>query len=163
MAKHINKLPPYEYLHACFDYDPTIGILKWKKRPQSHFKTVKGMEQFNKKHVGKVAGTQKKTDIRVIRLDGVNTQNRRIIWKMTYGDDPVGVVYNINGITGDDRLDNLGVKGMVFGNKRVVVKGLPEGLEYDRERIMWGSRYIGWFNRKIDALGALGSVYENNC
>jgi len=155
MAKYINKLPPYEYLHACFDYDPSIGILYWKKRPQAHFKTVKGMEQFNKHHAGKVAGVQKKTDIRIIRLDGTNTQNRRIIWKMVYGDDPVGVVYNINGITGDDRQDNLAVKGMVFGNKRVVVAGLPEGLEYDRERIMWGSKYIGWYRTKSMALEVL--------
>jgi hypothetical protein len=158
MAKYINKLPPYEYLHECFVYDATDGSLKWKKRPQSHFKTVKGMEQFNNNYVGKVAGVQKKTDIRVIRLDGLNTQVRRIIWKMTYGEDPEGVVYNINGITGDDRIDNLAVKGMVFGNKRVIVAGLPDGLEYDRERIMWGSRYIGWFNRKSQALEALGAI-----
>jgi hypothetical protein len=160
MAKYIKKLPPYEYLHACFDYDPTIGILYWKKRPQSHFKTVKGMEQFNNNYAGKVAGVQKKTDIRVVRLDGFNTQCRRIIWKMVYGEDPVGVVYNINGITGDDRIDNLGVKGMSFGDKisEVFKPGLPEGLEYDRERIMWGSKYIGWFRLKKQALEALSCV-----
>jgi len=159
MAKYINKLPSYEYLHECFVYDQYTGSLKWKKRQQSHFKTVKGMRQFNQKHSGEVAGTQKNTNIRVIRLDGTNVQVRRVIWKMVYGDDPVGVVYNINGITGDDRIDNLGVKGMVFGDKRVVIAGLPEGLEYDRERIMWGSKYIGWHRTKAMALNELAAYY----
>ena len=102
-----------------------------------------------------VAGVQKKTDIRVIRLNGANTQARRIIWKMVYGDDPVGVVYNINNVTGDDRIDNLAVKGIVFREKRKVVKGLPKELEYDRETITWGSRYIGWYRTKAMALEVL--------
>jgi hypothetical protein len=160
MAKDnkINKLPDYDYLHACFSYDPIEGLLRWKKRPQEHFKSENGFIQFNAKWVGLVAGVQKKTDIRVIRLNGTNTQARRIIWKMVYGDDPVGVVYNINGVTGDDRIDNIAVKGMVFGEKRKVVAGLTEGLEYDRETITWGSRYLGWYRLKRDALEALGCM-----
>lgn len=148
MAKNINKLPSLDYLNACFEYEPSVGTLKWKKRQQSHFNNARGMIQFNDNWPGKVAG------IKVVRIGGVQTQVRRIIWKMVYGEDPNGSVYNINGITGDDRIDNLAVKSMVFGDKVAVKAGLPEGLEYDRERIMWGSRYIGWFNRKIDALGA---------
>ncbi|MFA6060721.1 MAG: hypothetical protein WC756_21170 [Taibaiella sp.] len=160
MAKDnkILKLPSYDYLHACFSYDPNEGLLRWKKRPQEHFKSENGFLQFNAKWPGLVAGVQKKTDIRVIRLNGHNVQARRIIWKMVYGDDPVGVVYNINGITGDDRIDNLAVKGSVFGDKREVVKVLPVGLEYDRETITWGSRYIGWYRTKAMALEVLGCV-----
>jgi hypothetical protein len=157
MAKDnkINKLPSYDYLHDCFSYDHNEGLLRWKKRPQEHFKSENGLLQFNSKWPGLVAGVQKKTDIRVIRLNGANTQARRIIWKMVYGDDPVGVVYNINGITGDDRIDNLAVKVSVFCDKINFINALPKGIEYDRDTITWGSRYIGWYRTKSMALEAL--------
>lgn len=156
MAK-ILPLPSFSYLNECFSYDRKTGLLTWKKRPRSHFNTDRGHQQFNDFYCGNVAGVQKNTGVKVIRLNGKNTQVRRIIWKIVYGDDPQGVVYALNGI-GDDRLDNLCVKGIGFGNKKLVAKGLPEGLEYDRERIMWGSRYIGWYRTKTQAIACLDAL-----
>lgn len=154
----ILPLPSFSYLNECFSYDKETGLLTWKNRPRTHFNTDRGHQQFNDFYCGNVAGVQKNTGVKVIRLNGQNTQVRRIIWKIVYGDDPQGVVYALNGVVGDDRLDNLCVKGMDFGNKKSVAKGLPEGLEYDRERIMWGSKYIGWYRTKTQAIEWLYSL-----
>ena len=162
MAKPSIKLPSLEYLNECFIYDGVQGVLIWKERPQSHFKTVKGMNQFNNSYVGTIAGSKKKDcrnrEFKIILIGGKNSQQRRIIWKMIYGNDPSGVVYNINGVGGDDRKENLAVKGTAITNtkpKIIIPNALPEGIQYDRERIMWGSDIIGWFRLKKDALLAL--------
>jgi hypothetical protein len=162
MAKPSIDLPTVKYLNECFTYDENKGVLIWKSRPQNHFKTLKGREQFNSNYAGTIAGSKKK-DIKgmtfnTITLKGKNCQQRRIIWKMIYGKDPDGVVYNINGIGADDRKENLAVKTMAISNtkpKIIIPNALPEGIQYDRERIMWGSDTLGWFNRKIDAIKEL--------
>lgn len=166
MAKPTIELPSVKYLNECFIYDENKGVLIWKSRPQSHFKTLKGREQFNSSWAGTIAGSRKKDckdrDFYVISLKNKNCQQRRIIWKMIYGKDPDGVVYNINGVGGDDRKINLAIKKMAIINHNSTPKpepiGLPYGLEYDKERIMWGSDYLGWFRLKRDALKALEAI-----
>lgn len=43
-----------EYLNECFSL--VDGVLFWKERPRSHFKTERGFNTFNAQKVGKVAG-----------------------------------------------------------------------------------------------------------
>jgi hypothetical protein len=47
---------PISYLRECFDADANFGIVRWRKRPRSHFRTFKGWAMWNARYVGKEAG-----------------------------------------------------------------------------------------------------------
>lgn len=58
ILKKVKELPSAEYLHECFLYDETTGILTWKVRPRSHFLTKQSHSCFNTKYAGTEAGTK---------------------------------------------------------------------------------------------------------
>lgn len=83
--------PSSKYLNEAFAYDPEIGILMWKNRPRSHFKSDHTCNQVNSRCAGKVAGcVVNKNRVAVdasVRLDGVIYSSARIIWKLVTGKD----------------------------------------------------------------------------
>lgn len=52
------QLPPLSYLQECFDYDPASGFLRWKRRPLTHFSTLRACSITNSKFAGKIAGNE---------------------------------------------------------------------------------------------------------
>lgn len=92
-----------EEAHRLFEYKD--GVLYWKERPRSDFKTEGRHEHWNKrysyKQVGSCAGIYVNVSINKIRH-----QVHRIIFLMQHGYLPK-VVDHINGNTQDNRIENL--------------------------------------------------------
>jgi hypothetical protein len=45
-----------EYLKEALEYTPGSGVIRWKQRPKSHFKTVNSWRATNANFAGKTAG-----------------------------------------------------------------------------------------------------------
>lgn len=52
------EIPSKSFLDECFDYNPLTGLLMWKERPLSHFKSKSSKSAFNKIRAGTVAGNK---------------------------------------------------------------------------------------------------------
>ena len=93
-------MPSLEYLNICFILDPeSPSGLRWKERPQSHFKSETGWKCHKTKCANKIAGTlAKQTNRWIVGLDGVNIHVHRIIYMMHY---------NLNDLPKDLMLDHI--------------------------------------------------------
>lgn len=100
-------LPSQKYLAECLDYDKGSGTLTWKVRPVWHFKHEWGCALFNRVWAGKKIETTGTRGYKVIGFNGVRYNAHRVIWKLVYGEGPIGAIDHINGDTGDNRLANL--------------------------------------------------------
>lgn len=96
--------------HEYFTYDKKRGVLIWKKRPVSHFKTRQAFVSWNIRCCGKDAGHFIK--LRRCKMVSLNYRNyvaRTIIWEMHHG--PILAkkqrIVAKNGDTMDDRIQNL--------------------------------------------------------
>lgn len=79
----MRKLPDYNRLHDLFVYDPESGF------------------------VYKKVGHNNPDGYVYLYVDGHQYSAHRIIWKMEKGKDPEGIVDHKNGITSDNRIENL--------------------------------------------------------
>jgi hypothetical protein len=77
------------------DYNPATGIFTWKKGLSPRVKA------------GDVAGTQSIRGYKVIMIDKVAYKSHRLAWLVTYGVWPQAHIDHINGVCGDDRIENL--------------------------------------------------------
>lgn len=86
-----------ERLHQLFAYEPDTGLLRWR------------IAQSSRAKVGGIAGRiHKRTEYIRICVDGVEGWAHRVIWAMTQGGIPAGMVIDhINGDRADNRLVNL--------------------------------------------------------
>ena len=52
---------PVCFLYECFSFDSKVGVLTWKRRPESHFQGSEvTMKRWNGKNADKAAGTSRK-------------------------------------------------------------------------------------------------------
>lgn len=108
----MKALPSQEFLQECFDYNPDTGDLRWKVRPEHHFRSQGSWKSFNRAHAGRLALTSmgKFTNPRGtityqnIRYFGV--AKARVIWKLVMGEDADRVVY-LDGNNLNSRWNNL--------------------------------------------------------
>ncbi|WP_109368310.1 HNH endonuclease [Ochrobactrum soli] len=77
-----------ERLHDLLICDAEHGILYWKYRPQSAFKSWRSYRTFTARFAGKPAGSQTKRGYLEVYLDGKNYKVHRVIWAMTHGHWP---------------------------------------------------------------------------
>lgn len=84
-----------EYLRECFEYDEHSGVLTWKARPRSHFRTQRGWNTFNAQFAGKRAGCESRTTDGLcylkVRLNKRLYLVHRLIWTMVVGHIPAGM------------------------------------------------------------------------
>jgi hypothetical protein len=111
MARH--TLPQHFYLVECFDYDPDTGVLRWKIRPERHFKWNRRVfRHVNNAWAGQEAGVifTWSTGLgayRRVMLNGRYWQNHRIIWKLMTCFDPKEDIDHIDGDGLNNRWNNL--------------------------------------------------------
>lgn len=84
-------LPPYTYLHECFDYNEITGVLTWKVRPSHHFRSERARKITNTLFSGKQAGNivvcSGKKYLQVT-IDRKLYLVHRICYKMYYNKEP---------------------------------------------------------------------------
>lgn len=90
-----------DVLRDLMSYDKETGVMTWKK---GHI-------------AGNEAGCKRKDGYCVIRIFDVLYYRHRLAWLHAYGINPTYTIDHINGVAGDDRLDNLRDVPMATNNE----------------------------------------------
>ena len=100
-------MPSVETLNQLFHADFVNGMLYWKRRDVSAFKTEKAANTWNTRFAGKEALKGKdKTGRKRGTIFCVHASAHRVLWKMAYGTEPE-LIDHINGDPSDNRIENL--------------------------------------------------------
>lgn len=94
-------LPCLNYLKECFEWD-IEGVLIWKERPISHFKSKQGHTYFNNHYAGKRAGSLSSCGYIKVNLNKTNFLIHRILWKLYHKKEPPFIIDHVN----EDKTDN---------------------------------------------------------
>jgi hypothetical protein len=101
----IKILPPVEYLHECFSYDPGTGELKWKTRPREHFPSEPIWKMWNKQNAGKIITNTTRSGY--LRAGRPCWRAHRIIYKLMTGEEPAAIIDHKDGNKLNNRWSNL--------------------------------------------------------
>ena len=154
------------YLNECFEYDELSGIVYWKSRQRSHFKTERGFKTFNSQKYGKEAGTLNNCGYLQIRLNKKLILVHRLIIMLKgcelSSEDHVD---HINHNRTDNRLINLRVVSQKENNKNLNMRksnttGIT-GVSFSVSELLWYPR-IQVDYRNI-YLGATKDFFEACC
>lgn len=160
----MNKLPPKEYLQACFDYGD--GVLVWKRRPVEHFRNARTCSMWNAKNAGKAAGRvmQGRKVYVQIGLDGVRYLAHRLIAVM-FGIATDGEIDHVDGNGLNNRLENLRPATHtenMRNNRGWAKKGGIAGVRFAKGRKKWQAYircagrhlHLGFFDTEQEAINA---------
>lgn len=150
------KLPPATTLRRLLEYDPNTGVLKWRARSVSMFRSTRACNAWNARFAGTVAGTVDKNGYRHMAVLNTVYAAHRIAWKMHYGKEPPAVVDHENLDPDDCRIANLRSatafsnahnKGM-YSNNSSGVKGVTPHKSGWQARVGVNGRsvYLGVFS-----------------
>lgn len=98
------------YIKESLDYDSETGLLRWKERPQSHFKTLAAQRSTNSKYSGKLAGYADCIDginYQVIKIRQRAYLAHRLAWFLYYNEWPSGALDHIDGDGLNNKIENL--------------------------------------------------------
>lgn len=102
----IKPLPSKARLRRLFDYED--GVLIWRERPRTDFKTQGAHATFNTRWVNKLAGTLNPSGYVQIRVHGVKFLAHRIVWVWHHGRIPKNLTLDhIDGNSWNNRIENL--------------------------------------------------------
>lgn len=152
------KTPKYRsidpaQLHDLLDYDPSIGIITWKSRPNQ--------PKWNARYAGReaMAGFDRK-GYRRSQILGAPVAVHRVIWAMVHGEWPKADIDHINGKKADNRIANLRAVTRQDNNrnkaKRKDNTSGVTGVTWDRSRQAWAARIR--HNGRNKALGRFATV-----
>ena len=143
MAHHISP----EYLAETLNYDPLTGLLTWKERPASHFKSGKKSAEhqaaiWNAKFQGKTAFLQVGNHgYNTSTLSGKRLSAHRVSWAIYHGAWPDAEIDHINGIKTDNRIENLRSVTRSENMRNISVKsGSMRGIIYYKPTKKWCAR-----------------------
>jgi hypothetical protein len=106
----MNQFPDVELINSLFVHDQEKGILIWRERPASEFKTAASHSSFMARCFNKRAGSFCSNGYRKISISKHLYSEQKLIWKLTYGEDviyPEFEIDHINGVRSDNRISNL--------------------------------------------------------
>lgn len=126
MPKAIRTLPPAEYLHQCFDYDASTGVLRWRERPREHFKTPDAFKTWNTRFPGRIVGNPTPKGYLHVGLNSSKFYVSRIIYKMHHGIDPEWMDHKDRN-RGNNTLGNLRSASMQQNNRNMVKRAGKTG------------------------------------
>lgn len=121
--------PPIERVRELLDYDPQIGIFRWRN-PQS-----------NRVREGTIAGKVGNRGYWRIGIDGRRCLAHRLAWAWFHGYDPQEDVDHINGVRDDNRIANLRIatRSQNLWNSRRHFDNSSgfKGVSFDKNRRQW--------------------------
>lgn len=83
------------YSEEFLDYNPSTGVLIWKKSPSRNVK------------IGQLAGYRNKDSVLMVKIRGILSQAHRVIWIMSYKEEPPQQIDHKDRDPSNNRLDNL--------------------------------------------------------
>lgn len=145
-----------EQAHSLFEYKD--GMLYWKIRPLSDFKTEGCYVQWNKRYGYQQVGSCARTYVNV-SINKIRYQAHRIIFLMHYGYLPK-IIDHINGKPQDNRIENLraATHSENLRNSKIA-KNNTSGLKnvfWYKQRQKWGVRII--INKKSKSFGLYDDI-----
>jgi len=162
-------------LRECFIYDKSTGLLAWKTRPSSHFKSERNRKAFNSRMSGKTAGS---VDIQTgyikLSISDKTYYAHRIIMELSGFDTKGFQIDHINGNKSDNRLCNLRVvdgEGNAKNQKRATNNSSGHiGVTWSKDRFKWRAAisinkkltHIGYYDSIEDAVSARKSMELEN-
>ena len=110
------------YLRECFTYNTETGLLHFKERPVSHFKSKASHAKSTAKTKGRTVDTihnngRGKKYLK-LKVDGKQLLAHRVAWIIHYGCEPE-YIDHINGDSLDNRIVNLRNTSMTENNRNV--------------------------------------------
>ena len=146
------------------------GYLIWKNRPRDHFKKVYAFNDWNKNHVGKIAGSirhNKKSCTRYVSVQFMKKKfhAHRVVWEIFNGQIPNGfIIDHIDGNGTNNRIENLRLATCQGNNKnssrhRNRSVG-PTGVFFNKKANKWIAQikhnyepiYLGCYDNMFDAV-----------
>jgi hypothetical protein len=101
-----HPLPSVEFIRRAL-LVTNDGTCIWKERPRADFSCTQSWRAWNRQYCGKIAGTTDQRGYGAIQIGGCNLPTHRIVWTLTYGEWPERDIDHLNGITTDNRPENL--------------------------------------------------------
>jgi hypothetical protein len=165
----MKKTPSQDYLRECFDYDSETGSLRWRARPQEHFKNAQYWRAVNKRCAGSEAGHA--LIYRIVSLNGVLYKAHRLIWKWMTGEEPPAVLDHIDSDGLNNRWANLrqatsnenSFNRRIAKNNNTGVKGISRaGTKFKASIKRDGhSVHLGYFSTLEEAREARSTAARN--
>lgn len=155
----------HEKLMECFEYCSISDVLRWRHRPESHFKSKRSWQSWRTRASGKVAGNYRKDGYIRVTIDGVRTYAHRIIYAMHNGLDLDGVPPEMDHVDKDNsnnRPSNLRPATRSQNVMNTVMRrdntSGHKGVGWDKRRGAWTSRIR--LNGKTYSLGSFRTAEE---
>lgn len=155
-----------DYLAECFTYDPTTGVLTWKKRPLSHFKNAPGMRVFNSRFAGMAAGSRNRLGYTIVRVGGKGCGAHRLIWLLQTRAWPPEDIDHVDGDKSNNRFANLRAVSHAKNMKNTTLCARNTsgtvGVSWYKPPKKWRaqiqvsgrSKHLGYFTNKAEAITA---------
>lgn len=150
---------------AILDYDPETGILVWKQRPRSSFKSDRAYSIFMAQRAGKEAGSVHPDGYRRASYRGRKHRTHRLAWMIAHGEIP-DEIDHIDGNRLNNRIANLRDVTRAENTRnlsrlkanRSGTPGVRCRVDYDKW-VAWigvdGRQiYLGWFQSMDEAVAA---------
>lgn len=155
-------LPPAEYLHECFDYDPIEGTLTWRWRPRGHFASDWAYKVWNATHSKGTATHLKRGGRLGVCVDNHHYFAHRIIWKIVTGREPPDYIDHEDMNPANNKWLNLREatqsQNMCNRGAQRDNKSGFKGVSWDKEKCRWIA-YIK-INRRARNLGRFDTPGE---
>jgi len=147
-----------------FGYDEDSGVLFYKERPDSDFRTKTASKSWHTKYLGNPAGCERNDGYLKVNAFGKTFYVHRICWLIRYGEMPENNIDHINGIRSDNRLVNLRHVDHFGNNRNACIRvdnasGVT-GVSWNKKNKKWrvdisseGKRiYLGMFSEISSAI-----------
>jgi hypothetical protein len=149
-------------LHDVLIYNPETGILIWRARPTSMFKTARDCAAWNTRYAGKEAFTARKSGYPFGTVFDQPCRAHRVIWAMMTGEWPDTKVDHEDKDRSNNRWSNLRQASTAQNNhNRTKKSGTSSaflGVNWKGDRGKWRAhlrgRHLGYFPSEMDAAKA---------
>ena len=160
----MSSRPSPSLLRKLLSYDPDTGVLTWRKRPRSMFKSDRIWRTWNTRYADNPAGNAGWGGYHCLSIFDQPYGAHRLAWVLATGRWPVKVIDHINGVTGDNRLENLRAVTHQDNLRNAALSSLNTsgvtGVYYDKERSKWAAQmvvsgnnlHLGRFKTKQEAI-----------